>query len=182
MDFTSSSESSGSYSHLREDRKRSDLPDKCHCNCDYCQEARHYRPHYCGREMWECTDRPGIEWYDDEDGELAKLCKLDKKADALLGAAIATTVAIPKGEPSKHPSANAETRPLLCDCHCRNCKDHGCELPHECNHDHRVVLPSQEKTFRPWKWTVMKRQIRFLERSAKNLREGLGELRRKRKH
>jgi len=82
---------------------------------------------------------------------------------------------------SSTTSEDEENQPRRCSCNCTNCEEHDNKLPHECNQGHRPSTPGLKKSFKPWKWTAMRRQIKFLERSAKNLRESLEEMRKKRK-
>ena len=155
---TSSSESSGSYSNLRDDAGGFIVPDKCTCRCDYCTHARHYRPHYCSRHMQECTEKKTVQREDgamdtEEDGKEGetKVCYLYPRLE---------------GESTSSGDEGARE----CHCYCSSCRKALQLFPHPCPYGHR---PRAHNSFQPWKWMAIRRHIRFLEKSARNLRIGL---------
>jgi len=150
---TSSSESSGSYSNLRDNQGGFIVPDKCRCWCEYCKHARHYRPHYCSRHMQECAEKKTVQREDevmDTEEDKGRVClypKLDNESSS---------------------SGNDGARE--CSCYCSSCRKALQLFPHPCPYGHK---PKAHNSFRPWKWMAIRRQIRFLETSARNLRLGL---------
>ena len=156
---TSTSESSGSYSNLRDINGGFTVPDKCDCWCNYCTHARHYRPHYCSRHMQECSEKKKVQ-REDEEMDTEEAGEMSGLYPSL------------EGESSSSEEDGAKT----CRCYCSSCKKAIQLFPHPCPYGHK---PRAHNSFQPWKWMAIRRQIRFLETSARNLRIGLGGMRSK---
>ena len=156
---TSTSESSGSYSNLRDINGGYTVPDKCDCWCNYCTHARHYRPHYCSRHMQECTEKKKVQREDEE---------MDTQEDEEVNNLYPTL----EGESTSSEEDGAKE----CRCYCSSCKKAMQLFPHPCPYGHK---PRAHNSFQPWKWMAIRRQIRFLESSARNLRLGLDGMRSK---